>query len=54
MWRSARAAVFQLMTGRPTIASLLTIAGPTVITLWTLLVGVLIWRNTFSEPRLKA
>jgi len=41
---------YQLVSGRPTTASLvLTIIGPTVITLWTMLVGVLIWRRG-SDP----
>jgi len=35
------------MTGEPTVASLiLTIIGPTVITLWLVVIGVLLWRRS--------
>lgn len=43
---SVAAGVFQLVTGHPTTASLaLTITGPTMITLWTLGVGLLLLRD---------
>jgi hypothetical protein len=41
---SILAGLLQALTGKPTMASLiLTIIGPTVITLWMLLIGVLLW-----------
>jgi hypothetical protein len=43
---SVLAGGYQLVAGHPTTVSLvLTIIGPSVITLWTLLVGVLLWRR---------
>jgi hypothetical protein len=43
---SLAAGFVQAITGEPTMASLiLTIIGPTVISLWLLLMGVLIWRR---------
>jgi hypothetical protein len=49
--------LIQAMTGEPTTASLiLTIIGPTVITLWLVVIGVLLWRRSArtaptSRPR---
>lgn len=41
---SVVAGTFQLLTGHPTVTSLiLTIIGPTVIALWVILVGALLW-----------
>jgi hypothetical protein len=41
------AGLIQALTGKPTTVSLiLTIIGPTVITLWTLVIGVLLWRRS--------
>lgn len=43
---SVLAGLLQALTGKPTVASLiLTIIGPTVITLWMLLIGILLWRQ---------
>ena len=43
---SVLAGLLQALTGKPTVASLiLTIIGPTVITLWMLLIGTLLWRQ---------
>ena len=43
---SVLAGILQALTGKPTVASLiLTIIGPTVITLWMLLIGTLLWRQ---------
>lgn len=39
--------LFQSFTGTPTVISLiLTIIGPTVVTLWLLVMGVLLWRRS--------
>jgi len=44
---SILAGVVQALTGKPTVASLiLTIIGPTVIALWMLVIGVLLWRRS--------
>jgi hypothetical protein len=44
---SIGAGLVQALTGRPTVASLiLTIIGPTVIALWLLVMGVLLWRRS--------
>jgi hypothetical protein len=46
---SVLAGLIQALTGKPTTVSLiLTIIGPTVITLWTLVIGVLLWRRSAS------
>jgi hypothetical protein len=38
-------------TGKPTAASLiLTMIGPTVITLWLVVIGVLLWCRSASAP----
>lgn len=43
------AGLFQSLSGRPTTTSLiLTVVGPTVITVWVLVVGVLMWRRRES------
>lgn len=48
---SIAAGLFQALTGRPTMASLvLKIIGPTVITVWLLVMGVLMWRRTIAQP----
>ena len=47
---SIGAGVIQALTGRPTMTSLvLTIIGPTVISVWLLVMGVLMWRRTTAE-----
>jgi Domain of unknown function (DUF4386) len=44
---SILAGLIQALTGEPTVVSLiLTIIGPTVITLWMLVIGVLLWRRS--------
>ncbi len=44
---SIGAGVIQALTGKPTMTSLvLTIIGPTVISVWLLVMGVLMWRRT--------
>jgi hypothetical protein len=44
---SIGAGTVQALTGQPTVASLvLTIIGPTVIALWMLIIGVLLWRRS--------
>jgi hypothetical protein len=44
---SILAGLVQSLTGKPTVASLiLTIIGPTVIALWMLTIGVLLWRRS--------
>jgi uncharacterized protein DUF4386 len=46
---SILAGLIQALTGKPTVVSLvLTIIGPTVITLWLLVVGALLWRRSAS------
>jgi low temperature requirement protein LtrA len=48
---SVLAGLVQALTGKPTVASLiLTIVGPTVITLWMLLIGALLWRQAKAAP----
>ena len=48
---SILAGLIQAITGEPTVASLiLTIIGPTVITLWLLVIGVLLWRRSARAP----
>ena len=48
---SVLAGLLQAVTGKPTVASLiLTIIGPTVITLWMLLMGTLLWRQAKQVP----
>lgn len=48
---SVGAGAFQALSGRPTVASLiLTIIGPSVIALWMIVVGVVLWRRAAS-PR---
>ena len=48
---SILAGLIQAMTGEPTVASLiLTIIGPTVITLWLVVIGVLLWRRSARAP----
>jgi Domain of unknown function (DUF4386) len=48
---SILAGLIQAITGEPTVASLiLTIIGPTVITLWLVVVGVLLWRRSARAP----
>ncbi|MGH8913702.1 MAG: DUF4386 family protein [Acidimicrobiia bacterium] len=43
---SIGAGIFQMFTGKPTVASLvLTIIGPTVIVIWTLMMGVMVGRR---------
>ena len=43
---SIGAGMFQMFTGKPTVASLiLTIIGPTVIVIWTLVMGVMVGRR---------
>jgi Domain of unknown function (DUF4386) len=43
---SVLAGLLQALTGKPTVASLiLTIIGPTVITLWMLVIGAVLWRR---------
>jgi hypothetical protein len=50
--RSILAGIIQALTGKPTVASLiLTIIGPTVITLWMLVIGVLLWRRSASAQK---
>ena len=47
---SIGAGAIQALTGRPTMTSLvLTIIGPTVITAWVVVMGVLMWRRTIAE-----
>jgi hypothetical protein len=49
---SILAGIIQALTGKPTVASLiLTIIGPTVITLWMLVIGVLLWRRSASVEK---
>ena len=49
---SILAGLLQAIAGEPTVASLiLTIIGPTVITLWLAAIGVLMWRRTASTPK---
>lgn len=49
---SVLAGMFQLATGHPTTTSLvLTIIGPSVITAWTLVVGILLWRRGSAATR---
>lgn len=49
---SVLAGGFQLMSGRPTTLSLiLTIVGPTLITVWTFLAGLRLVRGGFEHPR---
>jgi hypothetical protein len=50
---SVLAGLLQALTGKPTAASLiLTIIGPTVITLWMLLIGTLLWRRAkVAQPQ---
>jgi hypothetical protein len=49
---SVLAGLIQALTGKPTVISLiLTIIGPTVITLWTLVIGVLLWRRSASAGK---
>jgi hypothetical protein len=49
---SILAGLIQALTGKPTVASLiLTIIGPTVITLWMLVIGVLLWRRSASAEK---
>jgi hypothetical protein len=49
---SILAGLIQALTGEPTVASLiLTIIGPTVITLWMLVIGVLLWRRSASAEK---
>ena len=44
---SVAAGTFQALTGRPTMTSLiLTLIGPTVISLWLLVMGALLWRQS--------
>jgi len=44
---SILAGIVQALTGKPTVASLiLTIIGPTVIALWMLVIGALLWRRS--------
>jgi Domain of unknown function (DUF4386) len=48
---SILAGLIQAITGEPTVASLiLTIIGPTVITLWLAVIGVLLWRRSAHAP----
>jgi uncharacterized protein DUF4386 len=48
---SILAGLIQAITGEPTVASLiLTIIGPTVITLWLVVIGVLLWRRSARAP----
>jgi hypothetical protein len=48
---SILAGLIQAITGEPTVASLiLTIIGPTVITLWLAVIGVLLWRRSARAP----
>ena len=48
---SVLAGLIQALTGKPTTVSLiLTIIGPTVVTLWTLVIGVLLWRRSARAP----
>ena len=45
--RGGAALSVKAVTGKPTTLSLiLTIIGPTVVTLWTLVIGVLLWRRS--------
>jgi hypothetical protein len=49
---SILAGTIQALTGKPTVASLiLTIIGPTVITLWLLVIGVLLWRRSAGAAK---
>ena len=51
---SIGAGIFQMFTGKPTVASLvLTIIGPTVIVLWALVMGVMVGRRAaeLRSPR---
>jgi hypothetical protein len=49
---SILAGLVQALTGKPTVASLiLTIIGPTVIALWMLVIGVLLWRRSAHAPK---
>jgi hypothetical protein len=49
---SILAGLIQALTGKPTVVSLiLTIIGPTVITLWMLVIGVLLWRRSASVEK---
>jgi hypothetical protein len=48
---SVLAGLLQALTGKPTVASLiLTIIGPTVITLWLVVIWVLLWRRSARAP----
>ena len=48
---SILAGLIQAITGEPTVVSLiLTIIGPTVITLWLVVIGVLSWRRSARAP----
>ena len=49
---SIAAGLVQAFTGEPTVTSLvLTIIGPTVISLWLLVMGVLMWRTAAGRPQ---
>lgn len=49
---SIGAGLVQAFTGQPTVLSfVLTIIGPTVIALWLLVIGVLLWRRSSDELR---
>jgi hypothetical protein len=49
---SVLAGLIQALTGKPTTVSLiLTIIGPTVVTLWTLVIGVLLWRRSAGAEK---
>jgi hypothetical protein len=49
---SILAGIIQAVTGKPTVASLiLTIIGPTVITLWLVVIGVLLWRRSAGAEK---
>lgn len=52
---SVGAGAFQALSGRPTVTSLiLTIIGPSVIALWMIVVGVVLWRRAASPGFLDA
>jgi hypothetical protein len=48
---SVLAGLMQALTGKPTTVSLILTIGPTVVMLWTLVIGVFLWRRSASADK---